>query len=426
MFCIGAVKAILSTSNRFTMKQPYINPPGKDWIKAVMFIALLLLVHLARAQQGGQGNTTIFGGGQMTFFANYNFNTGGSGAQPGVILTERATGNFGILNFSGANLVATNASDAGYVDGYVRKYGTGQFIFPVGDNAHLGQFAASADGTMGAYFFANPTTAVTTNLFTGGNYPALPVGGPFPTTTMSAQLTAVSTVEYWDIDGANPTPITLTWDATSDLANLLTNGALPYLTIAGWNGTQWVKIPSVFDEESILGGFSDITAGSITTTAPIVPNTYTAYTLASAAGPDLSPSIAFLPATIVGTTNVSIVLNVYEFNNLATSGLVTVRILKDPLYALVFNSIATVVAGQPVNNSTWIFDPVSDPTYYVLTTSQVIPASGSLGAGFTTTFTPGASKGSTVISTFIQAGSGGEIDDTNNADDDTLIYKPAL
>ncbi len=98
----------------------------------------------------------------------------------------------------------TGASEAvaalGYVDGYVRKYGTGQFIFPVGDNSKLGQFAASADGTMGAYFYANPSIAITSNLFTGGNYPALPTGGAFSTTTKDADVATVSTVEYWDID----------------------------------------------------------------------------------------------------------------------------------------------------------------------------------------------------------------------------------
>ena len=399
----------------------------QDWVSLAMLIALFALAFTARAQEGSQGNTTIFGGAQMSFFGNHNFIAGGSGAQPGVILTERAAGNFGVLNFIGTNLTSTGASDAGYVDGYVRKYGTGQFIFPVGDNAHLGQFAASADGTMGAYFFADPTTAVTSNLFTGANYPALPTGGPFPSASKSAQLSAVSTVEYWDIDGTNATPITLTWDATSDLANLLFNGALPYVTIAGWNGTQWVKIPSVFDEETVLspGVFSDITAGSITTTAPIVPNTYTAYTLASVAAPDLSPSIAFLPATIVGTQSVSIVLDVFEFNDIATSGLVTVYILKDPLYTLAFNPSATSTAGKPVDNSKWILN-TSDPLYYILTTNEVIAASGRLSAGFTTVFTPGATKGATVITTFIASGSGGEVDDTNNADDDTLIYKPAL
>jgi hypothetical protein len=262
------------------VKEQYINPSWKEWIKAAVFTALLLSVYLARAQEGSQGNTTIFGGAQMTFFSNHNFVTGGGGAQPGVILTERAAGNFGVLNFAGDNLTSTGASDAGYVDGYVRKYGAGAFVFPVGDNGFVGQFAASSDGTMGAYFHADPNTALTSNLFTGSNYAALPDGGPFATTSMGANVDVVSTVEYWDIDGAAATPLTLTWDAGSAIASL-TGSELTKLAIAGWNGTQWVAIPSRFDTTSVLGGPSDLTAGSITTISPLVPDTYTAYTFAS-------------------------------------------------------------------------------------------------------------------------------------------------
>ena len=242
--------------------------------------ALLLAGHFAQAQEGSQGNTTIFGGAQMTFFSNHNFITGGGGAQPGVILTERAAGNFGVLNFAGDNLISTGASDAGYVDGYVRKYGAGAFVFPVGDNGFVGQFAASADGVMGAYFHADANTAVTSNLFTGSNYTALPSGGPFATSSMGTNVDVVSTVEYWDIDGANATPLTLTWDTGSAIASL-TGSNLAKLTIVGWNGTQWVAIPSKVDVTSVLGGSSDLSAGSITTSSPLAPDTYTAYTFAS-------------------------------------------------------------------------------------------------------------------------------------------------
>ena len=262
------------------MKQNYPSSSVKGWISMAVSATLLLLGNLAHAQEGSQGNTTIFGGAQMTFFADHNFATGGGGAQPGVILTERAAGSFGVLNFSGANLVSTNASDAGYVDGYVRKYGTGQFIFPVGDNGNLGQFAASGDGTMGAYFHSDPNTAVTSNLFTGTNYTALPSGGPFATTSTGTNVDVVSTVEYWDIDGSSATPLTLTWDAGSNIAGL-TGSQISKLTIVGWNGTQWVAIASKVDVTSVLGGSSDLSAGSITTIATITPDTYTAYTFGS-------------------------------------------------------------------------------------------------------------------------------------------------
>lgn len=273
---------------------------GNGWIAALAAVTLLASPLIAFAQEGSQGNTTIFGGAEMTFFADHNFATGGGGAQPGVILTDRAAGNFGVLNFSGTNLVSTNASNAGYVDGYVRKYGTGEFIFPVGDNGNLGQFAASGDGTMGAYFHSDPNTAVTSNLFTGTDYTALPTGGPFATSSMGDNVDVVSTVEYWDIDGTNATPLTLTWDEGSSIAPLTTN-QLNKLTIVGWNGTQWVAIPSKVDTTSVLGGISDLTAGSITTTAAIVPNTFTAYTLASRDTP-LPVTLARFNAVKEGST----------------------------------------------------------------------------------------------------------------------------
>ena len=409
------------------MKQLHTNPFGKGWIQAIIFAALLLLVHVSRAQEGGQGNTTIFGGGQMTFFGNYNFNTGGSGAQPGVILTERAAGNFGILNFSGADLVATNASDAGYVDGYVRKYGTGQFIFPVGDNAHLGQFAASADGTMGAYFYANPATAVTTNLFTGGNYPALPTGGPFPTgmTTRGPGIKAVSSVEYWDIDGANATPITLTWDAGSNVTTL-TGGTLPRLTIVGWNGTRWVRIPSTVDATSVLGGASTLTAGSITTNAAIVPNTYTAYALAGM-GPDLTPRIAVIPAAVHGTQVLEVVLSAIEVGGVVpTDGTpITVRIQKNPLLSnFVWNPAqATAPANGNISVQNSIWTATQDASYYIFTTTTVIPANSQRRLAFYLTLTPGTSEGAFSLPVSIPAGAGGgEVNLLNNQDAEQIQF----
>lgn len=245
----------------------------------VRLLAILLLelrVFTAMGQEGSQGNATIFSGAQMTFFGNHNFVAGGSGTQPGIIGTVR-TAPYGILNFAATATTHTGAGDASHVDGYVRKLGAGLFIFPAGDNGQYGPFAASADGTTGAYFFGDPTTAVTSNLG-GGNYPVLPAGGPFPSATFAGGLTAVSTTEYWDIDGANATSITLTWDAGSGVT-ALTGGTLNLLSITAWNGTNWVPLPSTVDVTSVLGGASTLTAGSITTTGTIVPDTYTAYTI---------------------------------------------------------------------------------------------------------------------------------------------------
>lgn len=271
------------------MKNIYNNSSRRrDWIAAVIATILLLSVPLARAQQGSSGNTYIFGGAEMTFFGTHDFTNGGSGALPGIIGTVRGPSSIGILNFA-STASHSGGSDTAHVDGYVRKYGTTSFVFPVGDNGFYGPFAASGDGTMGAYYHGDASAAVTSDLG-GGDYPVLPLGGPFPVTTFEDALEAVSPIEYWDIDGTNATPLTLTWDEGSSIAPLITS-QLNKLTIVGWNGTQWVAIPSKVDTTSVLGGISDLTAGSITTTAAIVPNTFTAYTLASRDTP--------LPVTLV-------------------------------------------------------------------------------------------------------------------------------
>ena len=392
----------------------------------MVLLVLLLLTFAARAQEGGQGNTTIFGGAQMSFFGNYNFLTGGSGAQQGVILTDRAAGNFGVLNFIGTNLTATGASDAGYVDGYVRKYGTGQFIFPVGDNAHVGQFAASADATMGAYFYANPATAVTTNLFTGGNYPVLPTGGPFPTGMVNRGpgVKAVSSVEYWDIDGANATPITLTWDAGSNVTTL-TGSTLSYLTIVGWNGTDWVRIPSTVDVTSVLGGASALTGGSITTTASIVPDTYTAYTLAGM-GPDLTPRITVVPLVVHGTQQLEVLVAVLEVGTVVpTTGQITVRVAKNPLLSnFIWNQTQAAAPANgniSVQNSIWT--STQDANYYIFTTTTSIPKSSQRRLVFYVTLTPGGSDGSFPLPTTIPAGQGGgEVNLLNNQDADLIQF----
>jgi hypothetical protein len=249
---------------------------------ALFTVAAVVCGTVAHGQEGSSGNTTIFNGAEMTFFGNHDFTTGGGGTQPGVINTIR-TAPFGILNFAASAATSTGGDDANYVDGYVRKFGTSPFIFPVGDNAHFGPFAAQGDGTMGAYYFVDPTSAVT-SMLPSGNYPILPAGGPFPSATFEAALERVSTIEYWDIDGTNATPLTLTWDAASAI-NTLTGNRLDKLTIAGWDGTQWVAIPSKVDVTSILGGASGLSVGSITTTGSLAPDTFVAYTFASRVAP---------------------------------------------------------------------------------------------------------------------------------------------
>lgn len=94
-----------------------------------------------------------------------------------------------------------------------------------------------------------------------------------------------STTEYWDINGTTAANITLNW-----------RGSYPgSIIMVGWSGTQWVKIPA-----TILGTTS---AGSVTSIAAISSNTYTVYTLASAATPNLTISKTIQAGAIPANTN---------------------------------------------------------------------------------------------------------------------------
>ena len=70
----------------------------------------------------------------------HNFINGGSGIQPGIVGTDR-TVTQGFMSFVGT-ASWTGASDAAYVDGYVKTYLTTSFTFPIGDkiNTDLQQF----------------------------------------------------------------------------------------------------------------------------------------------------------------------------------------------------------------------------------------------------------------------------------------------
>lgn len=204
-------------------------------------------------------------------------------AQRKTLLTDRQT--FGRVNYSSAAVISGNQ-----VDGYVKVTGNNRFVFPVSDNSVFRPFAASADGTMGAYFSANPAVA-TTSSHKGGNYPPLPSGAPFSLTSKDANIGKVSSREYWDINGGTPTKITFSWHLESGMSSFAPGGNMSKVYIVGWNGSKWVKINTTIDAVSLFGGASNVNAGSMTTVDAIVPNTYLAYTF----GADLSAAREMAP-----------------------------------------------------------------------------------------------------------------------------------
>ena len=138
--------------------------------------------------------------------------------------------------------------------------------------------------------------------------------------------------------------------------------------------------------------------------------------------PDLSPTIFARPSTANSTKPVSVVVDVFELNGVSTSGLITVKLSKDPKISLNFSSAAISIGGLSVQNSAWAFDGLSDEDYYILTTTQVIGAGDVLSFGLSGTLNSGATSGALILTTVIGPGSGGESFITNNTDADKIDY----
>ncbi|WP_439559667.1 T9SS type A sorting domain-containing protein [Dyadobacter sp.] len=197
------------------------------------------------------------------------------------ISTHRGT-QIGLVTF-GPDVESGVLGDDNFVDGYVKKLGTNEFVYPVGGNGAFRPFAAAAPGTAGAYFPEDPGSDKTRELFNEG---------PFNTLATDAGTSAVSNREYWDIDGSESTKITLTWNGTSDINSLLAGKDLGKLTIVGWSAGKWVKVPSSVDEASVIGGESSISAGSITTDGQLVPDHFSVFTLGVVAEGSLPVTLA--------------------------------------------------------------------------------------------------------------------------------------
>jgi gliding motility-associated-like protein len=276
---------------------------SKFYLKQSLLIIITLINLNLFGQQAGWGNTFIYSTAELALYGSHSFRNANSGSLSGIIGTERSS-TAGTLSFvQGASW--DGASDNAYVDGYVKTYQTGAFIFPIGDNGTYRPASVSAASVaspaVAAYFKANPTTAVTSSLFGGNEFP-LPVGAPFNTANKSVNLSKVSTIEYWDINGAASAKITLSWNTASGLSGLIGTD-LSKLTIAGWDGTKWVRIQSKVDDTSLFNASSTINAGSITTTYSLPPNTFNVYTLAAVSSLASTEVIKYVKGPVLNSDN---------------------------------------------------------------------------------------------------------------------------
>ena len=170
------------------------------------------------------------------------------------------------LNFI-VDAAATNSGDMSKVDGYAAITNKQSFTFPVGDATQLRPLVLNSDAVNKlakcAYFFESPDSPSTfaTN---------------FSTAVKTESLGAVSTIEFWRLEGNVASTVQLSWNERSNVG-LFTDDPTT-LAVVGWSKAtnQW---------ESLAGGpaIGDITQGFVSSQT-FVPDDYEVLTLASSFG----------------------------------------------------------------------------------------------------------------------------------------------
>lgn len=173
----------------------------------------------------------------------------------GNFFTNRAqTDNY--LNFLD-NAISNGGGDISKVNGYVAISNKQNFSFPVGDASQLRQLVLNSSSTnifaKCAYFFEDPNNPTT-----------FPSG--FNTNSKDAGIGAISTREFWRLEGNVSSTIQISWNQRSNLNAIITDVA--QIGIIGWrkSSNQWVSIES----NSAVG---DLTDGFIRS-ASFIPDDY--------------------------------------------------------------------------------------------------------------------------------------------------------
>ena len=125
-------------------------------------------------------------------------------------------------------------ADSRHVDGYTSYTGNNNYTYPVGDGLRLRvlstEIGASENTGRAAYFFENPDQPTTFNSFNRDE--------------TEDNITSISAVEFWDLDGDIETRVTLTWDILSNINSLINDNDLTELRVVGWSIAEqrWIDL----------------------------------------------------------------------------------------------------------------------------------------------------------------------------------------
>jgi hypothetical protein len=238
----------------------------------VFTILSIILPALTMHAQG----THVFSGGEFTNYAIVDIATAGGQTWS----TDRAAlpGYFSVINTASF----TGCSDAANINGYIKKYGNNNFIFPVGNGSDLRTLEISSPAT--------PSDAYATAWIAGdpgSNLdPTAPNAGPHTIFSVASPVVAVSPAGQWDwqVGDAGNLGITTTGTGagltvTVSIPDMTAFAATPNLRLVGWDGTQWIDLsggPAATGntENSTLSGtmkagITAVAVGSVTWVLPL-------------------------------------------------------------------------------------------------------------------------------------------------------------
>ncbi len=165
------------------------------------------------------------------------------------------------------NAMTMGEANASKVNGYVTAINQSRIVFPVGDAAQYRPLTLEGEVfpiAKCAYFRENPNTPS-----------AFP---PFRTDLKPRTIEAISTSEFWRLEGSNTGQVTLSWNPDSNLGGIAS--AVSEITLMGWSKTtdRWEELGT----QSVAGDLENGFAIS----EPLVPDTYEILTFGSLAQPE--------------------------------------------------------------------------------------------------------------------------------------------
>ena len=192
-----------------------------------LLVALLLLLNSVTLMAQVKNEGILYVDVSTELWSNEHFQFGTE------TQTARDAAN-GLVSITASALSATTLSSTNYIDGFVKIYPSASPLFykiPLGFGTSYGPIGVTTtipQPITGAYFVGNPEV----------------VG-----TSLAVEVDAISTTEYWKLSSNDVGKVTLYWTENSDLTSILGAKSVSYLTVLGFDGTNWNIIDSEVDAE---------------------------------------------------------------------------------------------------------------------------------------------------------------------------------